>query len=91
MKVKELYTDPSKWTKNAFARTKDGTPCYSSNPDAFSFCLSGAVGFCYIDNLDEQAEAFTKLKRKIFSVWNWNDHPDRTFDEVKQLVNELDI
>lgn len=38
-----LLDDPEKWTKNAGARTKHGSPirCFSRN--AACFCLSGAI------------------------------------------------
>ncbi|MFI5404981.1 MAG: hypothetical protein ACHQ1D_00560 [Nitrososphaerales archaeon] len=89
MKIKELLKNRWKWTKGAFARTWYGTKTeyYSSN--ASRFCLLGALLKCYNFDFEEPG---TKIELKIGgTISEWNDNPDRTFAEVKQLVEELDI
>lgn len=102
MKVRELYTDESKWTQGAFARTKYGSGCPRIRPEACCFCLLGAVLNCY-PNKEQQIPILEKLTQKVNpegtgTCWfksnfviEWNDHPTRSFTEVKELVDELDI
>lgn len=95
MKVRELLTDKSKWTKRAFARTKEGGATNVSDTNATCFCLVGALLKCYNDdnefsyNLNRLNMVVIKLGTPSISLWN--DSPNRTFEEVKQLVEELDI
>lgn len=99
MKVKELLSDKSKWIKNVFAKNKEGDEVNYHDPTAYSFCLAGAVRRCY----SETEEVFHDISLQIsikthqdITQWNWsivqwNDDPERTFEEVKELVEELDI
>lgn len=91
MKIRELYSDKSKWTQHHSARDKDGTPT-RCNLDAFSFCLYGALEVCYPE-LSAYILAENKIKAKLESpfIAVWNDADNRTFEEVKALVAELDI
>lgn len=43
MKIKELFSDPSKWAQGHYGLTAEGDTCFGSDPDAVCFCLSGAV------------------------------------------------
>lgn len=90
MKIKELLTDSSKWTKGSLAKTE--TNCYvsPSHTQAVCWCLLGAIFRCYKETeLEISAKIFKTLG--INSITDWNDSPERTFDEVKALVLELDI
>ncbi len=96
MKIKELYSDASKWTKHEFARSNTGTPLPSFAPDATSWCLIGAINKCYSGKEDftkvyESVRAHMPLVNGIAMISNWNDSPTRTFDEIKALVEKLDI
>jgi hypothetical protein len=42
-KVRELLSDPTRWTKSAFAKKADGTTCSAVNPKAVCWCLVGAT------------------------------------------------
>lgn len=42
-KVRELLSDPSHWSRGAWARDAAGKACEPNSPDACSFCLSGAM------------------------------------------------
>ncbi len=93
MKIRDLYSDGSKWTKGAFARDKDGHALLEvcrRISDAQCYCLVGAIRYCY---LYEEAEIRTKIRKhlNIFYINEWNDEPLRTFAEVKALVEVLDI
>ena len=93
MKIKELFTDSSKWTKGSLARDKNGdlTSYYSS--DAVCFCLHGAIYKCYEDFGDKSSIITNKIRKEIkrYSISGWNDAEERTFEEVKNLVEKLDI
>lgn len=96
MKVHELLDGPEKWTKGANAREADGSHCFTNSPLATCFCLRGAILHCYgcgmqnkrRDAIDEKI--FAHLG-KIQMDYDWNDAPDRTFEEVRNLALELDI
>lgn len=90
MKVKELFTDESRWIQHYVAKDVYGRPC-SVTGNAASFCLLGAVSRCYVN--DDWRRVMDKIKLHIMveSITVWNDSPERTFEEVKKLVNELDI
>ena len=92
MKIKELFSDSSKWTKGACAKTKHYTACLPTNPSAVCWCLAGALRKCY----GESGESMSKIRLRILRSLGadyivWNDDPTRTFEEVKALVEELDI
>lgn len=93
MKIKELLTDESKWTKGAFARTIDNAQICSASQLAVCFCLQGAMFRCYTI-LDEFRVTRIKILKELRSgdsIASWNDAPERTFAEVKALVEKLDI
>lgn len=92
MKIKELLTDESKWTQNAFGRDAEGLACFSGDPDAVCWCLLGAMTVCY-PNSYIRAEIIRKIHKHLLNntVFNFNDAPERTFEDIKKLVNDLDI
>lgn len=93
MKVRELLTGPEKWTKGADARSESG---YSVEPDskaACRWCLYGAINAAY-PRTDDAIRALKLVNAKLGEsrgICNWNDAPERTFDDVRKLVEELDI
>lgn len=99
MKIRELLTDESKWTQGAFAQTATGHPVDYEDENAAKFCLVGAARKCY-----GRGEAGNAVLRTIISdlhegkrtgwaenVAAWNDGFGRTFEEVRALVERLDI
>lgn len=102
MKMKELLSDGSKWTQGASARDATGRDCSPLSPDAARWCLHGAVIRCYGLGTDEAVAIYIKLDETVgdskngenYAQWNyaqWNDAPERTFKEIKDLLNGLDI
>lgn len=87
MKIKDLLTDESKWTKNTFARNEEGSPTILQQGTCW--CLLGGVRFCYLDGQETETKIRDKLN--VDSIALWNDAPERTFSDVKKLVEELDI
>lgn len=88
MKIKELFNDKKKWTQYHSARDSKGFPCKPTASAAVCWCLSGAIQRCY-------PHEWRKIDRRLIVDVNdyisWNDSPDRTFEEVKALVEKLDI
>ena len=94
MKVKELLSDESKWTKGFHARKADGSATSVESKEAVSFCLVGAVLRCYPIGYPIALKVIRKGIRRMklrCSVYDWNDRKKRTFADVKNLVEELDI
>jgi hypothetical protein len=47
VKVKDILSDDSKWTKGVGARDAFGNRCSPSSPDAVKFCILGAIELAY--------------------------------------------
>lgn len=107
MKIRELLSTPDRWTSGCTARTAEGWPVAAldySGPLALhhlarSWCLLGAIDKCYPVPSDATAvvkKVFGALAPKMrmgpeVAIIRWNDAKDRTFEEVKKLVDELDV
>lgn len=94
MKIKELLSAPEKWTQGAFCKTADGRDC--GRVEAVCFCLKGAMQVCYIapqkrTMIYEKMAAVLPEAEGICRIVAWNDAPERTFEEVKELVERLDV
>ena len=97
MKVKELLSSPEKWTKGCAAKDSRGMLCPSDDPRACRWCLIGALMKCYgEDGMFRMLGMFyPRIPAVGTSHFNdvavWNDAPERTFEDVQQLVTYLDI
>lgn len=101
MKVKELLDSPDKWTKGAFARTVTGDQRFPNNKHASCWCLYGAILKC-CENQDSN-EVYSKVSDYIQNTLgihtppcinalvSFNDREETTFEDIKQLITELDI
>ncbi len=89
MKIRELLIDETRWIQNIYAINNDGKSCYVTSKDACKWCLDGALRRCYL--LPQAKEIHKKLWDRIGNYVIWNDSPERTFAEVKALIEELDI
>lgn len=96
MKVRELFSDESKWKQGVGSTNSAGEKVPYDDPTAVCWCLLGAIYHCYSVTKGRLVEErlMTRLfgngKRKLgdcLSVWN-----DRhTFAEVKRLVVAEDV
>jgi len=91
MKIQELFSnDRSRWTKEVCARDINGAEVNFYDDSAVCWCLLGASAKCY--GIDFEYDIYNKITAKVgCDVSDWNDAPGRTFEEVKDLVEELDI
>lgn len=71
------------WTKWAFAVNLEGCAVRFDNPNAVCWCLRGAFD-------DKPPDIIYKLTRGMPGTWN--DQPERTKDEVLELLdNALEL
>lgn len=93
MKIRELYSDSSKWIKRALARNKSGTEVDYNDETAVQWCLIGALHHCYGYKGDKWLPPFSLLIKEFpdRDIVDFNNHPDTTFEQVKELVDRLDI
>lgn len=101
MKVREFLTDESKWTQDSLARDSEGNGLSKSNdPKATSWCLAGAIQYCYgtdwprtYSRVDDYIVGFLsdQYEYEYDNLEDWNDAESTTFADVKALVEKLDI
>lgn len=91
MKVRELLDGPEKWTKGLSARDASGSMVDVDSPYAVCWCLYGAMQRCYGLGTVAISAAYGKVAALVGSVVAWNDAPQRTFADVKDTVDYLDI
>jgi hypothetical protein len=100
MKAKDVLSDPSKWTQGAMARNRRGNPTGPEYKNAVAWCLVGALIRAY--GLGKGRDEALAVRRAIRSIWGsfdadygsiegWNDHHDRTFDEVRKVLEMADV
>ena len=103
MKVHEFLDNSSKWTQNAYARDVCGSEVDCDDPDAVSWNLSGAINYCYF--LTVPFEYKTEIYKENLAVkmhqilgiigtpdvWQWETMPERTFEEIRKIITQVDI
>jgi len=86
-----MLARPNGWTQYAFARNVDGESVLAGCDYAVCFCVSGALRYLTRERSDlywEDGHPMVLTQRYIRtaagcdSVWNWNDAPGRTQQEV---------
>jgi hypothetical protein len=94
MTLQELFTDESRWTKDAFARNAKGKARGPLEPDAVRWCLMGALDFCYGPKSRQQAT----LRRKIETspsyhtgIAQFNDSTETTFADIRKVIEEANV
>ncbi len=83
-KLKEIETLVANgWCQNSSARDEQGRPVHPSSDRATCFCLTGAATRARV-GLSTFAETlgFTD----ILTLVAWNDHQDRSLDEVLERI-----
>jgi len=96
MKVRDVFTTPATWIKGMYARDGEGNGIRPQDPEAKCFCLQGAIRKCY-DPAGDFSKEYMRVRDLVCTrlggsdIPSWNDADERTFKQVKQLVEELDI
>ena len=91
MKIKDLLTDKTKWTRRNYAVKEAGHPVHFSDPEAVAFCMYGAIDKCYRTSHDNQRVVDLVRDSLPSEIAQWNDDPKTTFEDVKAIVERLDI
>lgn len=94
--MRELLTDESKWTKHRLSSDTNGKTVPLDDPAAVSFCIIGATFKCYTCGYPMADKVLSAMSKELGFKDNtllasWNNAEDRTFEDVKKLVNKLDI
>lgn len=91
IKIKDFINE-NNWCQRALAMDAEGNKLnwvYGGN--AIQFCITGMVLFCYRGDEEKQKEIIDKLKEKVGHWPTWNDRPERTWEDIRALAQELDI
>ncbi len=92
MRLTQLFSDASKWTKGHGARTQSDAGIFYDSPEACKWCLVGGVAKCYFGSADyqEALECVRMAIKKLFpgfpTVISFNDHKDTTFEDVVKVI-----
>lgn len=89
MKIRDLLTDPSKWCQHSRAEGVNGDCYHPLAAEAVRWCLLGALERVYDYRYRDQV--LEKLRSELPNISIWNDAPERTFAEVRALIEKLDI
>jgi hypothetical protein len=92
MKIRELLNDESCWCQKAFAMLPDGLVALPEEiTRAAKWCIVGAAIVCYPDT-DTQEKVIDTMERYTgYDVTAWNDRPERTFQDIQDMLETLDI
>ena len=90
MKAYELL-EQKELCKGTFARDANGKPVSVYSPNAESLCVAGAIRLAYghIGEISTVGSHVSNLYSMTLVMWN--DDPERTKQEVINLLKELDI
>lgn len=88
IKVRELLSDPSRWTQRCSARDCNGNPAHESGEEPVAFCLFGAM-----TRVTGGLDVYKDLSEILYDRWcisipAWNDAPGRTHAEVLALLDK---
>lgn len=90
--MRELLSDPSRWTKGQLARNTHGEVCYPTDSEATCFCLYGAAvkiadDEALADELLEYLRPFS-VRTKDLGPVAFNDNGRTTHADILKLLDE---
>ena len=93
-KVRDLLSDPARWTKGWFAKDSSENPCVPTSKDAVCWCALGAMrkqlGYVEDDlfmEITRDLEAILKKQGYNHSLATFNDDPATTHNQMMKLLN----
>lgn len=95
--LRQLFSSPKRWHKGDYGIGKSGKPiCFSdeivkSNP--ICLCLLGGLGYIY-GNTGYNNHKIQEYIRKNYNheyAEDFNDSKETTFEDIKKLVNDLNL
>lgn len=89
MKISQSITAKT-WCKGALARTGNNREVKIDWPSAKKFC---AIAWLMKANTRGDAQIFNRFRAAIGQAYisEWNDHPQRTFKEVREAFRRADL
>lgn len=98
--LQELFAKDNSFCKNTLATNKDGNPTSPHNLNATSWCIIGAIEKIY--GSYQQLLKYGKIIHNKLnpdelnsddwsSIIDWNNAPERTIEDIRKLVKELNI
>lgn len=97
MKIRELLDSPEKWIQGKLAADSNGNTVTSLSVDSCRWCIVGSIIKCYGCNEfgDDRYAVANRISDHLslypLDISKWNDAPERTFEDIRKLVEELDI
>lgn len=92
-KIKNLFSDRTKWTTGYLARDANGTACHVSSKDAVSFCLLGAIEHCYgtadIKIYRKIRKSIEKLFPECDNIICFND--TQSYETIMKVVIDVNV
>lgn len=90
--VRDLISDPDKWTKGALARGEQGKPVNSRASNACRFCLFGAIdritqNSTYADNIADEICVTLAQRGYLGGPVDYNDSPSTKHPDILDLVD----
>jgi hypothetical protein len=91
--LQELFSRPSRWTKETDARDVKGQNVPYDSPQAASWCLTAAIRWLYLES-DKAEEISLKLRTwikenldsNIDDLTSWNDAASRKFGDIRKAI-----
>lgn len=91
MKIHEQIT-PETWCQGSYGIDKHGRDVAATDPDACSWCAAGWIWKTCKDG--KHRDATYRMLRAVGAdelLGHWNDHPERTFEEVRAAFKKADL
>lgn len=88
--MRELLSDPKKWTKGAYARNCQGYGVPFKSEEAVCFCLQGAAMKIAGENLMSVfllGTEYLAYGPDVSTVWRWQDQDTRTHADVLKFLD----
>lgn len=95
--LRQLFSSPKRWHKGDYGIGKSGKPiCFNdkiveSNPTCL--CLLGGLGYVYKNmwHRNEEIREYIKYHHNQRYIEDFNDSSETTFEDIKKLVNDLNL
>ena len=85
--ARERISTPDRWTKGAFARSRDGNEVHFTSSSASCWCAMGALGIeapsCYAPSLSKSIPKDSGA----FTLAQYNDRPATTHEDIMALFD----
>lgn len=88
--LQELFSKDGSWTQGCIARDRNGQECSEDSTEAICWCLYGGTHKIYGYPMSSLIKENVRNILGI-SIVKWNDEKERTIEDIRNLVKELNI